>query len=667
MNPPPLLLAAALGLWGYQTGQVVAALTMAFALESSRLTTARLDLSSQDIRRIATFCTLAFLAVGIYFLAGHEIRPAFLALLSWLPAILLPLAMAQRYALAGQVDLGALFLILKPRSDGAGSGVDLTYPYLALCLLSASVAQTHNPWFYAGLVLIAGWALWTVRPRTSSRPVWVASMVLVAALGYGAHLALNGLQHFLMDAALEFLSAGGQTDPYRSTTELGHVGTLKFSDQVLMRVGLPAGEATPVLLHRASYDRYFQRNWIARNATMRPLPRRGGGLVWDPAAGAGQGRRLRIAEYLDNGLGVLSLPLGTSRLSGLTVDAVQRNRLGAVRVSGKAGLLQYRALVAPGSSSPSPPTAADLVVPKQERQILKRIVEALNLKGRPQGQILTAVQHFFAQNFTYSLYREESAQGTALGDFLTRTRAGHCEYFGTGTALLLRAAGIPARYAVGFSVQEFSELEGVYVVRKRHAHAWTRAYVNGQWQDVDTTPPSWRDTEERSASLWEPLADLWSWLVFRYSRWLARGGAGWSPGYLAAPLVPLLAALVWRLGRRRRHLHRRAKPLPGPVVVGPGSDSAFYRIQRRLQDRGLGRETDEPALVWLDRISKLEPALAGSPSLHELLRLHNRYRFHAEGLSPSAGDALVRGVEQWLVDDTKMHVAGVRPPRSGAA
>ena len=38
-------------------------------------------------------------------------------------------------------------------------------------------------------------------------------------------------------------------------------------------------------------------------------------------------------------------------------------------------------------------------------------------------------------------------EATPLADFLLRTRSGHCEYYATATVLLLRAAGIPARYA----------------------------------------------------------------------------------------------------------------------------------------------------------------------------------------------------------------------------
>ena len=86
------------------------------------------------------------------------------------------------------------------------------------------------------------------------------------------------------------------------------------------------------------------------------------------------------------------------------------------------------------------------------------------------------------------LQQDVGRKKSALSHFLLQSRAGHCEYFATATVLLLRAAGIPARYCRGYAVQEFSKLENRFIVRDRHAHAWTLAYVDGIWTNFDTTP-----------------------------------------------------------------------------------------------------------------------------------------------------------------------------------
>ena len=156
------------------------------------------------------------------------------------------------------------------------------------------------------------------------------------------------------------------------------------------------------------------------------------------------------------------------------------------------------------------------------------------------------MQEHFA-GFAYATYRDTPvpAGSTALGDFLRRSRSGHCEYFAAATTLALRAAGIPTRYATGFAVYEYSALENAYLVRARHAHAWAQAHVDGRWVDVDTTPPSWIEAEERRAPLWEGLADLARWAGFRWSQ---RGALELGPAAYAV-LALLIGVFGWRLAR----------------------------------------------------------------------------------------------------------------------
>ena len=116
---------------------------------------------------------------------------------------------------------------------------------------------------------------------------------------------------------------------------------------------------------------------------------------------------------------------------------------------------------------------------------------------------LAAVQKHFAAGFGYSLFQPGATTAIApLVDFMQRTRAGHCEYFASATALLLRAGGIPARYATGYSVQEWNEREGAYLVRVRHAHSWVRVWINGGWREIDTTPATWAVMEAEAAPWW---------------------------------------------------------------------------------------------------------------------------------------------------------------------
>ena len=95
----------------------------------------------------------------------------------------------------------------------------------------------------------------------------------------------------------------------------------------------------------------------------------------------------------------------------------------------------------------------------KEAAAVSQIAAELKLKQLARespGAALAALNRFFVQNFSYTTYLEgdRRPERSALSRFLLEQRKGHCEYFAAATVLLLREAGIPARYAVGYSVQE---------------------------------------------------------------------------------------------------------------------------------------------------------------------------------------------------------------------
>src|SRR4030095_15960332 len=197
----------------------------------------------------------------------------------------------------------------------------------------------------------------------------------------------------------------------------------------------------------------------------------------------------------------------TTRITGLAANSLKRNALGAVHAELPSGWIQYEAEGAAGAETAAPPAREDLNVPGPERATFASVAAELGLAGLPGADALRRVHAHFA-GFSYSTWREKpAAEGvTPLGDFMRDARSGHCEYFAAATTLLLRAAGIPARYATGFAVMEYSPLEAAFVVRARHAHAWARAWDGTRWIDVDTTPPSWLQEEQKQlAPAWERL------------------------------------------------------------------------------------------------------------------------------------------------------------------
>ena len=647
MNTPPFLLAAAALFWGSQSGNWVLAIAAAIALEAPRYITARWHLESTQFNRISDFCTvlLAVIAVYLYFSFGNP--RAITLLFQWLPFIVLPLALAQAWSTARNLDLSVLFGSLRRYPMRRPIRLNLAYPVFALWLLAASAANRQGAAFYAGLMLLVAWPLLLARPRSYASPL-AAGMLLAAALaGYGGQLGLHHLQQWLEAAAPEWLAGGGaRTNPYRSATDIGTIGELKLSQRILLRVEVGRAVTAPILLHRASYDHYVGGTWVARNGFFEQLAPLGSTSSWKLSDAQTPIFQFTVHDDSD-GNPLLSLPANTARIEGLAASEMKMNPLGAVQVEHKPGYFSYRAYTSKTGSAYGAPSARDLGMPQAEAAALAQIAAELELAALPPQQVLLAVQQFFASRFAYSTWQGPPAGGrTPLAEFLLATRSGHCEYFASATTLLLRAAGIPARYATGFSAQEWSTLDGAYLVRERHAHAWVRAWVDGAWRDFDTTPPGWFLAEAAQAPVWSPLADFWSWARFRLADWSARARArGWSPSLIWL-VLPLLTWLAWRTLRGRRADTAPAHAKTATAKAWPGQDSEFYLIERRMAELGHTRHETETLTEWLARIAARNRVnVAG---LRQLMRLHYRHRFDPAGLPAAERKTLRTQALAWL-------------------
>jgi transglutaminase-like putative cysteine protease len=100
-----------------------------------------------------------------------------------------------------------------------------------------------------------------------------------------------------------------------------------------------------------------------------------------------------------------------------------------------------------------------------------------------------ALYDFFSKknNFTYSLTTEPAGNASQIAAFL-RNRAGYCQQYAAALAWMVRAAGIPARVAFGFTRGTTGD-NVTYTITNRNAHAWTEVYFDGfGWIPFDATP-----------------------------------------------------------------------------------------------------------------------------------------------------------------------------------
>jgi protein-glutamine gamma-glutamyltransferase len=634
-TPPPLFVGAVLLFWGWQNETLWFAVPITFLFEVHHVIKIRWDFPEHSFYRIAELVSIAFVILVIYWLSKN-ITEGLFEVLRWSPILIFPLVLLQTYASTPSIPLAALFMSLRkipPQEFIGAQRVNILYPYLVLCLTSATVLK--NPTFFYGLALFTSWGLFYWRSPRFSILIWFFLLSFSIGLGFAGQQGLSFLQTQLEEWAMKWLESRWlDRDPYKQRTAIGEIGELKLSGRILFRIKNVRG---PLLLRQASYDTFGGQSWHTKNVKFEQLVLDKVGswqlLEIPPHT---QSYVLDIASYFDGGQGMLPLPLDSYKIDAIAGLELSRNIYdGSVKLLNAPDFLHYKvhAMLLDRFADPQPlPIPKDhfLEIPSTEVETIQHLAEQLDLfnpsiSDKAKTEIIL---NFFQNNFRYSLIQKRVfSQKTPLSLFLTETRAGHCEFFATATALLLRAAGIPSRYATGYAMQEYSYLENAYVVRRRHSHAWTMAYLDGHWQNIDTTPAVWATEENEKADWWEKPYNIWAWIRYKMSEWQWRNeGEIISKQWLWG--VALLSGwLGWRL---TRYSKRKIKQLIENTrifkIKTQGNDSEFYEIIAHLEKVYFGRPPHESLNHWIQRFSS-------TVEVKQLLELHQRYRFDPNGLT----------------------------------
>ena len=116
------------------------------------------------------------------------------------------------------------------------------------------------------------------------------------------------------------------------------------------------------------------------------------------------------------------------------------------------------------------------------KQIADRIAEEQRASDANDATLARALRDHFQdpERYTYSLNFAKISRDRSIDpieDFVANHHTGHCEYFASALAMMLRSQGIPSRLVVGFKPGEYNEVGDYYHVLQRDAHAWVEAYL----------------------------------------------------------------------------------------------------------------------------------------------------------------------------------------------
>jgi hypothetical protein len=234
-----------------------------------------------------------------------------------------------------------------------------------------------------------------------------------------------------------------------------------------------------------------------------------------------------------------------------------------------------------------------------------------------------AIETYLRTKFGYTLQLPRSVPLDPVANFLFERKQGHCEYFASSMAVMLRALGIPSRVVNGFRTGEFNDLTSQYLVRASSAHSWVEAYFPGYgWISFDPTPAApatMRTGWGRSTLYLDALASFWREWVINYD-----AGHQYSLGREATrnSVEWLQRARNWARGKHEallgvaRRTERTVSDSParwsiagvaiaGLLVVGANA----RRLWRGVRSRRLAaRPEKSPSLaatIWYERMTRM--------------------------------------------------------------
>jgi transglutaminase-like putative cysteine protease len=399
---------------------------------------------------------------------------------------------------------------------------DRDYVYLALlsflAVLAASVLTVDFVFFAAFIVFVAlaiiTFTAFEMRRSSAAAEIharnthlsstrirrslgWL-SVILLAAISVCGAAIFFSLPRITSSYLNQFAPRNQFITGFSNTVQLGDIGRVQQSDAVVMHV-------QPLPGYRLPQDTY----WRGVALTLFD------GKRWYNPTRAAQGLDspfLRLAEpnaaRREVRYRVLLEPIGTNVFFGLPVLENVAGNYRQVVVDDYGAFLNYdraRAVGAYIATSNIAEPSADLVrqapavytaeislrylqlpaldprVPRLARDITRN---ATNNYDRAR-----ALENYLRTQFGYTLELPSQMPADPIADFLFRRKQGHCEYFASSMALMLRTLGIPSRVVNGFRGAELNDVSGSYLVRSRQAHSWVEAYFpNAGWVTFDPTP-----------------------------------------------------------------------------------------------------------------------------------------------------------------------------------
>ncbi len=310
--------------------------------------------------------------------------------------------------------------------------------------------------------------------------------------------------------------------------------------------------------------------------------------------------------------------------------------------------LPPQGLIVPDTESPAE-LARYLSRPPSLSPRIEQLAEDMTAGQNTPLGIARALEKKLRSGYQYDLTSPSGSAEDPLDHFLFESKRGHCEFYSTAMAMMLRVRGVPSRNVTGFVGGTYNRFGEFYAVRQGDAHSWVEAYLPDRgWIRFDPTPPSSATPQARTQGAFALLRELMeaasqSWrqnvVGFDVEKQLGllqalRGafqqggnrsatGSGWARlnwrrvGIALSGIALICGGIfIW--------LKRRRNPLLGAQEQHSAHVSRVIELARRLDSaleaRGVPRPPSTPPLTHAESL-----CAAGHPTGPEALSLARIY------------------------------------------
>lgn len=304
---------------------------------------------------------------------------------------------------------------------------------------------------------------------------------------------------------------------------LGEIGEIKKENTPVMHVRMdhPEDRSLALKWRGAALSEFNGRAWFNppnRGTILRPDAR---GLLLlngdELAQRRREGRHISYAVHLSELAGDALFFAGAPEFVRIDSTVVQRPSGNYSLLAPDSRAISYQVyslldstpsrgdVAAPGSVPPLSPGEHNLFLqlPARTDPRIRKLAQLVVSGESSPALQAQRVEVYLRSHYGYTLELPPSEPEDPIAFFLFHRKKGHCEYFASAMAVMLRTIEIPSRVVTGFESGVYNPISGTQLIRTSDAHSWVEAWLPERgWTTFDPTPP---DPNPPSTSLWTRL------------------------------------------------------------------------------------------------------------------------------------------------------------------